>query len=111
MCVGFSGVRASEFLLVLSFLGVVGSGVGVRDPLPRRGSGVVDRDLFGGVDTSKYCVSLFPVSKWSSFVCCVVGGDGCDTSWKMVCAVSFSGRIVDWLVSVSDDSCPVSVVQ
>ena len=50
--------------MVGSGVGVRGSGVGVRDPLPRRGSGVVDRDLFGGVDTSKYCVSLFPGSEY-----------------------------------------------
>ena len=66
MCFVFTGVLTSEFLAVVSFLGVVvsvvcvrGSGVGVRDPLLRRGVGVVDLDLFVGVETSKYCVSLF----------------------------------------------------
>ena len=49
MCVGFSGVSVKESYVVFFFLGVVGSGVGVRDPLSLLflGSGVVDRDRLG----------------------------------------------------------------
>ena len=49
MCVGFSGVALKKSDVFFCFLGVVGSGVGVRDPrlLLVCSSGVVDRDLFG----------------------------------------------------------------